>query len=111
MPFLTIYTNAGAGNDAVVSDAAELVAKSLSKPLRYVVINLQYNPMMAFDGSVQNKGALLEMKSIGFNNKTALASALTDFVVERLGAERGLVNIEFVDMPANTVAIGGSLLG
>lgn len=33
MPFLTIYTNAGVGDDAVVSEAAELVAKSLSSSM------------------------------------------------------------------------------
>lgn len=111
MPFLTIYSN-GAGNDAdLLADAAALVAEKLGKPLRYVVVNLQMNPAMAFDGSPQNKGALIEMKSIGFGNKHPLVEALTDFAIERLKVNRELVNIQFVDMPANTVAINGVLLG
>lgn len=111
MPFLTIYYNSDIKDDSFVKEAAELVAKQLSKPIRYVVVNVINNPDMAFDGSVINKGALVEMQSIGFGDKTSLVRALTDLIVEKLQVERGLVNIHLVDMPANTVAIGGNLLG
>ncbi len=111
MPFLTIYSNGVNTNKNLTAEAAQLVADALGKPIKYVVVNVVMNPAMAFDGSAQNKGALIEMKSVGFRDKNALAEQLTDFVVANLGVEAGLVNIQFVDMPADTVAIAGSVLG
>ena len=111
MPFLTVYYNSDIKDDNFVKEAAELVANQLSKPIRYVVVNGVNNPNMAFNGSVNNKGALVEMQSIGFGDKNTLVKSLTDLIVEKLQVERGLVNIHLVDMPANTVAIGGNLLG
>lgn len=111
MPFLTIYSNGVSSNPNLVAEAAELVAKELGKPLQYVVVNVLMNPVMAFNGNAKNKGALIEMKSIGFRNKAALCKALTDFAVANLNVERGYVNIQFVDMPADTVAVSGMLLG
>ena len=111
MPFLTIYTNSDVKDDSIVVDAAQLVATQLSKPIRYVVVNIINNSNMAFDGAKENKGALLEMKSIGFGNKQLLAQSLTNLIAEKMQVNKNLVNIEFVDMPANTVAIGGNLLG
>ena len=111
MPFLTVYYNSNVKNEKFAEEAAELVAKQLCKPIRYVVVNVINNPDMAFEGSVNNKGALVEMQSIGFGDKTSLVRALTDLIVEKLQVERGLVNIHLLDMPASTVAIGGNLLG
>ncbi|MBE6452582.1 MAG: hypothetical protein E7012_03740 [Alphaproteobacteria bacterium] len=111
MPFLTVYSNTEIKDEKIVQDAAELVAKQLGKPIRYVVVNVINNENMAFEGSVKNKGALVEMQSIGFGDKDVLVKSLTDLLVERLQVERGLVNIHLTDMPASTVAIGGNLLG
>lgn len=111
MPFLTIYTNSNVKDNNVAVEAAQLVAMQLSKPIRYVVVNVINNPNMAFDGSKENKGALIEMKSIGFGNKQLLAQALTDLIADKMKVNKSLINIEFVDMPASTVAIGGNLLG
>ncbi|MBE6445335.1 MAG: hypothetical protein E7019_04710 [Alphaproteobacteria bacterium] len=111
MPFLTIYTNSDIDDKQMSVDAANLVANQLGKPVRYVVVNVIHNANMSFDGNNQTKGALIEMKSIGFGDKNSLAKQLTDLVVSRIDVEPSFVNVWFVDMPANTVAIGGRLLG
>lgn len=111
MPFLTIYSNGVCTNPNFAADAANVVAKELGKPIQYVVVNVVMNPAMAFNGSAKNKGALIEMKSIGFRDKMALCKILTDLAVAELNVEKEYVNIQFVDMPANTVAVGSSLLG
>ena len=115
MPFLIVHTNAEIKTrDKVrfVEDAAALVASELHKPISYVVVNYNYNPNMSFGGSTGKYGALVEMKSIGFGNKSGLAKILTEFLNDRLeGLDLHRVNIEFVDMPASSLAIGGSLLG
>lgn len=107
MPFLTIYSNATVKDENLCADAAQLVAKELGKPIQYVVVNLLFNPAMAFNGSEDTKGALIEMKSIGFRDKGALAKSLTDFVAQRLQLDSAYINIQFVDMPAGDVAISG----
>lgn len=113
MPFLTIHTNAKINDTALLTEEmAKIVAQELGKPLNYVVVALDSNPAMAFNGSEKNLGALLEMKSIGFGNKkAALAEVLTTFMLVNSDVEVQLVNIEFVDLSAENVAIGGSLLG
>ena len=111
MPFLTIKTNATTVNRDIVEKAAALVAEQLHKPVRYVVVSVESNRFMAFNGSMDVKGVLMDMKSIGFGNKEALAKALTDFAVNNFNVEEKFVNINFVDMPGQEVAIAGSLLG
>ncbi len=114
MPFLTINTNAkpdGISGRELVEDASALVAQTLEKPVSYVVAAFNYNEDMAFGGSTENKGALIEMKSVGFADTQKLVEILTDFVVKTTNAERRFVNIELTDMPASTVAVGGRLLG
>ena len=107
MPFLTIYSNSTVKDETLCADAAQLVAKELQKPIQYVVVNFLFNPSMAFNGNQATKGALIEMKSIGFKDKASLARVLTDFVVQRLQVGPTFVNIQFVDMPASDVAISG----
>lgn len=111
MPFLTINTNADNKEKHLAEDASVLVAETLGKPVDYVVVTIQAGQDMAFGGSFENKGALIEMKSIGFADKAGLARKLTDLVVSRLDTEARFVNIEFVDLAASDVAISGNLLG
>lgn len=114
MPFLTINSNAKLAQeqiDNLVVEGAELVASELHKPISYVIVDYRYNPNMSFGGKKENIGVLAEMKSIGFGNKAGLAKILTEFLYDRLKADLHNINIEFVDMPASTVAIGGNLLG
>ncbi|MBE6459050.1 MAG: hypothetical protein E7010_04510 [Alphaproteobacteria bacterium] len=111
MPFLTIRTNADNNDNRLTEDAAKLVADRLGKPIAYVVVTVCAGLEMSFGGSADNKGALIEMKSIGFADKVGLARKLTEFMVNRLNVKAEFVNIEFVDMAASDVAIAGNLLG
>ena len=112
MPFLTVYTNATKINQKnFVEEISDLVAGELHKPVSYVVVNLQVSQAMAFGGETANRGALLEMKSIGFGDKNALAEALTKYVTDVTDVERRFVNIQFVDMKAADVALGGRTFG
>ena len=111
MPFLTIETNAINKDTNLGEEAAVLVAKALGKPISYVVTTVRAGQDMTFGGARDNKGALITMKSVGFGDKAALAMQLTEFVVRRLDVEQSFVNVEFVDLHAADVAIGGRLLG
>ena len=112
MPFLTIHTNAKAENvEVFTTKAAEWIAHKLHKPINYVIVTYDCKSEMCFGGKMENKGALVEMKSIGFADKRELAKELTDFLVQELKAQPNFINIEFIDMPASTLAIGGNLMG
>lgn len=114
MPFLTIHTNAVLASEKIenlLQEGAKLIAIELHKPMGYVVVNLDNNSNMSFGGSSKNIGALVEMKSIGFADKIGLAKILTEFIHDRLQADLANINIEFIDMPASTLAIGGRLMG
>lgn len=112
MPFLTIHTNAVAGDkDGFVKEATDFVAAELRKPISYVIVTLNDGENMIFGGRKEVKSALVEMKSIGFANKAELAKKLTTFLSEKLGLDKSFVNIHFIDMPAGDLSIGGNLLG
>ena len=115
MPFFIVNTNAPlktANAKAFVEDAATLIASELHKPISYVVVQYNYNPYISFGGYTENYGALAQIKSIGFSNKNNLAKLLTEFLYDRLeNVELANINIEFVDMPASTLSIGGHLMG
>ena len=115
MPFLRVLTNAEikGGADKVAENAAEMIATELGKPISYVVVTVKQNRTMSFGGKVSNLGVLAYMDSIGFgNHKEALAQQLTEYFVAQMeGVSARNVNIVFNDMPAEDVAIGGSLMG
>ena len=112
MPFLTIHTNSPVQeNKAFLAEAANFVAAELLKPINYVIVTLNDNQNMLFGGDENVKSALVEMKSIGFGNKAVLAEKLTDFLSSRLDLDKRHININFIDMPAADLSIGGSLLG
>jgi len=111
MPYLTIDTNAKVKVSAeMLEDAVSLVAETLGKPKSYVIVQINTGKDLIAGEAVENVGALIEMKSVGFGNKKAeLAQKLTDFAVQRLGVEGRYVGIHFLDMPANDVAQNGML--
>ncbi|MBR5598751.1 MAG: hypothetical protein IKW39_01790 [Alphaproteobacteria bacterium] len=113
MPFLTIYTNAeNSDNAKLAEEASVLVANVLHKPINYVVTNVIYNSSMAFGGSANQKGALVELLSIGFNNKDKLVEDLTDFLIEKLNiAKAENINISLNDASASLVASAGRTFG
>lgn len=112
MPFLTIHCNAKVQDTkAFLAEAADFVAAELHKPMSYVIVTLNSNLEMLFGGDENIKSALVEMKSIGFGDKAALAVKLTDFLEARLDLDKRYINIHFIDMPAANLSIGGNLLG
>ncbi len=113
MPYLTVYTNKEPANAAALAEkASQLVAETLHKPVHYVVANIIYNPAMAFGGSVQNHGALIELKSIGLGNKDNVVSELTAFFAEELNiANTHYINMTLTDCPAAYTASAGRAFG
>lgn len=113
MPYLTVYTNVELKNgNGVAEEASHLTAKILRKPESYVVTNVIYNPNMAFGGSHTNKGALVELKSIGLGDKDKFVAEITDLLAELLGIENTqYVAIALIDAPAAYTACAGRTFG
>lgn len=113
MPFLTVYTNVEIKNSEELAEkSAQIVVNALYKPINYVVTNIVYNKAMSFAGKSNQKGALVEVLSIGFNNKELLISALTDLLERELQIENSRnINISLIDAKASNVASGGKTFG
>lgn len=113
MPYLTVYTNAEIQNGATLAEkASAVVAETSHKPISYVVANIIHNPLMAHGGSSQNKGALIELKSIGLGDKDKLVSNLTSFFAKELGiTNQQYINISLIDCPASYTASAGRTFG
>lgn len=110
MPYLTVYTNAKFNNGAqIAEEASRLTAKVLSKPESYVVTNIIYNENMAFGGSNQKTGALVELKSIGLGAKDKFVAEMTNFLSEHLNiSNTQYIAIAMADAPAAYTACNGS---
>lgn len=113
MPYLTVYTNAEVRNGAELAEKASVVvAETLHKPINYVVANIIHNPAMAHGGSSQNKGALIEVKSIGLGDKDKLITELTNFFAKELNINTPqYINISLTDIPAAYTAASGRSFG
>ncbi len=111
MPLLTIKTNGMSNDMRLVEKAADLVADVLGKSPKVVAVSLEYNHHMAFDGAMQNKGAMIELGAIGIKDKALVVAVLTEFAVENLGVKRDLVCVSLTDLQPQNVAHGGKLLG
>lgn len=113
MPYLTVYTNVKSENgENLAEETSALVANILRKPESYVVTNIIYNPNMAFGGSSKNKGALVELKSIGLGNKDKFVSELTDMLAHHLNiTNKQYIAIALIDAPASYTACNGQTFG
>lgn len=113
MPYLTVYTNAEMSNGAALAEkAAELTAKVLHKPVSYVVTNFIYNQAMAFGGKSQNKGALVELKSIGLGDKDKFVSEITSLLSSELNIpDTSNIAVALTDSPAAYTACAGRTFG
>jgi len=113
MPYLTVYTNVELKDGTkIAEEASSLTARILHKPESYVVTNFIYNPNMAFGGSHSNKGALVELKSIGLGDKDKYVSELTELLAERLSiSNTQYIAIALIDAPATYTACAGSTFG
>lgn len=113
MPFITVDTNAEITvTPEMLNDLSEIAVRVLNKPKSYVTVKINSGKMMLFGESMENIGALIEFKSVGFGDKKLeLASRLKDYAVQNFNAEGLFVGIHFVDMPAANVSHDGKLLG
>uniref|UniRef100_A0A6B0UTX0 L-dopachrome isomerase n=1 Tax=Ixodes ricinus TaxID=34613 RepID=A0A6B0UTX0_IXORI len=140
MPTFTINTNIPAGKvpDDFLQTTAELVARSLGKPLskqymqahwtagcksgsgallypnfRYVVVHISTDQKMSFGGSTE-PCAIANLYSIGClgdaENKKHSA-ALFKHVQKTLGIKGDRMYINFFDMPATDVGYNGKTFG
>ncbi len=101
MPYLMIQTSQSVDEkkrQAILQKASQRVAEILGKPERYVMVALETDTPMIFDGS-SDPTAYLEMKSIDLPEATTpeLSTALCDFVEENLAVRRNRVYIEFTN--------------
>ena len=113
MPYLTVYTNADINNAAELAEKASLLtAEVLHKPVGYVIANIIHNPAMAKGRRKKNKGALIELKSIGFGDKDKAVFELTNFFAKELGiTQTQYINISLTDCPAAYTASAGRTFG
>ena len=113
MPYLTVYTNVETNNGSVLAEeASALTAELLHKPENYVVTNIIYNACMAFGGSHENKGALVELKSIGLGDKDKYVAEITALLSRRLNiSDTHYIAIALFDAPAAYTACGGRTFG
>ena len=113
MPYLTVYTNVDPKDGTqLAKETSALTAQILHKPESYVVTNIVYNPMMCFGGQVQNKGALVELKSIGLGDKDKYVAELTKLLAEKLNiSDTHYIAIALTDAPAAYTACGGQTFG
>lgn len=113
MPYLTVYTNVELKDGVqLAKDASALTAQILHKPESYVVTNIIYNSAMCFGGNAQNKGALVELKSIGLGDKDKYVAELTKLLATRLNiSDTHYIAIALTDAPAAYTACGGRTFG
>lgn len=109
MPYLTVYTNVDFEHgDKLAEETAVLAAELLHKPVGYVVTNFIYNKAMSFGGSAENKGALLELKSIGLGDKDNFVAQMTAFLQNKLSIKNTkYICMTLTDSPATYTACAG----
>jgi phenylpyruvate tautomerase PptA (4-oxalocrotonate tautomerase family) len=114
MPFITINTNAklaqGSMND-VIEETTNIASKTLGKPVQYVTVVVNYHENMGFGGAGE-KGAYIDVSSIGFGSKKAeLVKKLSQYVGEAFNLDINSVSVTLCDLAAADYAKGGSLFG
>ncbi len=112
MPYLKIKTNrpidAAAGKQ-FLEQASARVADSLSKPERYVMVDVSVNPAMLFSGT-PDPCAYVELKSIGLPESQTrdLARMICALLETGLGIAADRIYIEFMDVPRKFWGWNGS---
>jgi phenylpyruvate tautomerase len=112
MPYLLTRTNASIsqeGQQKLLARGSELVANALGKPERYVMVSLECNVPMMFDGK-DAPCAYLELKSIGLpgDHTAALSQSLCGLINEELDIPTDRIYIEFADAPRHMWGWNGS---
>lgn len=99
MPLLRISTNVRVDDHhTTLAQASATVAQLLGKPERYVMVELQDQTRMMFDGSSEPL-AFLELKSINLpeDKTTELSAVLCELIHTQLGISTERIYIEFAN--------------
>lgn len=102
MPYLKIQTNLPLGKKSrqtILRSASSLVALELEKPESLVIVALQPDTTMLFDGS-DEPVAFLELKSVGLPARRAkkLSQALCELIEQHLGIANDRVYVKFIGL-------------
>lgn len=113
MPFIIVNTNADVEvSQNMLDDFSNLAVEVLGKQKNFISVMINPKQKMLFGESLQNIGALVEFKSIGFGDKRPLLAAkIKELAVKHFNAQGLFVGIEFVDMSAQNVSHDGKLMG
>lgn len=103
MPYLAITTNVpleGEAADRLMHEASRLLAESLGKPERYVMVSLRPNTPMLFGGEPAST-AHLDLRSIGLLEESTrgLSHKLCAMMQQSLAIPPDRVFINFADEP------------
>ena len=102
MPYLYIQTNLPLGKKSrqtILRNASALVALELGKPESLVIVALQPDTTMYFDGS-DEPVAFLELKSVGLPARKTkkLSQALCELIEQHLGIAKNRVYVKFIGL-------------
>jgi phenylpyruvate tautomerase PptA (4-oxalocrotonate tautomerase family) len=115
MPYLSIQTNVGLEEEAqkrLLTEASKIVATTLNKPEKYVMVAWTPAPKMTFD-SDPNGTAFLELRSIGIPeaSRQKLPGALAKCMSDNLGIDADRVYLVMMDVPGKYWAEGEQTFG
>ncbi|XP_064460337.1 macrophage migration inhibitory factor homolog [Ornithodoros turicata] len=111
MPTLQINTNVLAKDipKDFLKTTAEVVAKSLGKPLSYVVVHVHPEQMMSFGGTEEPCATanLYSIGRLGKEENIKHSAAIFKHVENTLGIKGNRMYINFFDLPASDVGYDG----
>ena len=115
MPYLSIQTNVGLEEEAqkrLLTEASKIVATTLNKPEKYVMVAWTPAPKMTFDRD-PNGAAFLELRSIGIPeaSRQKLPGALAKCMSDNLGIDADRVYLVMMDVPGKYWAEGEQTFG
>jgi phenylpyruvate tautomerase len=115
MPYLSIQTNVGLEGEAqkrLLAEASKIVATTLNKSEKYVMVAWTPAPKMAFD-SDPNGAAFLELRSIGIPeaSRQKLPGVLAKCMSDNLGIDADRVYLVMMDVPGKYWAAGEQTFG
>jgi phenylpyruvate tautomerase len=115
MPYLVIQTNQPLGDaeqNRLLADASKIVAASLNKPEKYVMVAWAPAPKMIFDSDPAG-AAFLELRSIGIveSGRERIPGALAKCMAEHLGIGVDRVYLVMSDVPGKYWAQGEQTFG
>ena len=103
MPYLKVSTNldmSESDKTDFLKEASDTVSQLLSKPERYVLVEVVSNQSLSMSGTT-DPAAYVELKSIGLpeSDTSGLSSDLCDFIKQSLEIDPERIYIEFINIP------------